>query len=45
MRVLIVAENASVRYGGEAILPYHYFRLLLARGVDVHLSVQARTRQ
>ena len=43
-RVLIVAENASVRFGGEAILPYHYFRLLLERGVDVHLIVHDRTR-
>jgi glycosyltransferase involved in cell wall biosynthesis len=41
-RVLIAAENASVRFGGEAILPYHYFRLLRARGVDAHLIVHAR---
>ena len=40
--VLIVAENASVRFGGEAILPYHYFRLLLARGIDAHLIVHER---
>ena len=44
MRVLIVAENASTRYGGEAIIPYHYFRLLRARGIDAHLIVHARTR-
>jgi glycosyltransferase involved in cell wall biosynthesis len=44
MRVLIVAENASTRFGGEAIIPYHYFRLLRARGVDAHLIVHARTR-
>jgi glycosyltransferase involved in cell wall biosynthesis len=44
MRVLIVAENASTRFGGEAILPYHYFRLLRDRGVDAHLIVHARTR-
>lgn len=44
MRVLIAAENASVRFGGEAILPYHYFRLLRQRGVDAHLVVHARTR-
>ena len=43
-RVLIVAENASTRFGGEAIIPYHYFRLLRARGVDAHLIVHARTR-
>ena len=44
MRVLIAAENASVRFGGEAILPYHYFRLLRHRGMDAHLIVHARTR-
>lgn len=44
MRVLIVAENASTRFGGEAIIPYHYFRLLRARGIDAHLLVHARTR-
>ncbi len=44
MRVLIAAENASARMGGEAILPYHYFRLLRARGVDAHLIVHARVR-
>jgi glycosyltransferase involved in cell wall biosynthesis len=44
MRVLVVAENASTRYGGEAIIPYHYFRLLRSRGIDAHLIVHARTR-
>ena len=44
MRVLIVAENASTRFGGEAILPYHYFRLLRGRGIDAHLIVHARPR-
>jgi glycosyltransferase involved in cell wall biosynthesis len=44
VRVCIVADSASVRFGGEAILPYHYFRLLSARGVDVWLVVHDRTR-
>ena len=44
VRVLIVAENASVRFGGEAILPCHYFRLLRERGIDAHLIVHERTR-
>ena len=43
-RILIVAENASTRLGGEAILPHHYFRLLRQRGLDAHLIVHARTR-
>jgi glycosyltransferase involved in cell wall biosynthesis len=44
LRVLIVAEHASTRLGGEAILPYHYFRGLRARGVDAFLIVHERTR-
>ncbi|WP_165249743.1 glycosyltransferase family 4 protein [Paludisphaera soli] len=43
-RVLIVSEHASVRFGGEAILPWHYFRLLRKRGVEAWLVVHARTR-
>jgi glycosyltransferase involved in cell wall biosynthesis len=44
MNVVIVAEHASVRFGGEAIIPYHYFRLLRARRVPTWLVVHARTR-
>jgi len=44
LRVLIVAEHASTRFGGEAILPYHYFRGLRARNVDAFLIVHERTR-
>jgi glycosyltransferase involved in cell wall biosynthesis len=44
MRVCIVADSASVRFGGEAILPYHYFRMLSQRGVDAWLVVHDRTR-
>jgi glycosyltransferase involved in cell wall biosynthesis len=44
LRVLVVAEHASTRLGGEAILPYHYFRGLRARGVDAFLIVHERTR-
>jgi len=42
--VLIVAENASARFGGEAILPVHYFRVLRRRGVEAWMVVHARTR-
>jgi glycosyltransferase involved in cell wall biosynthesis len=45
LRVVIVAQNASTRFGGEAILPWHYFRLLRKRGVDVRLVVHERTRE
>lgn len=42
--VLIVAEHASASFGGEAALPLHYFRVLLARGASVWLVTHARVR-
>ncbi|GAB4262362.1 MAG: hypothetical protein Kow0013_07880 [Pararhodobacter sp.] len=44
-RVLIVAENASTLFGGEAILPLKYVTLLHARGVDVRLITHERNRR
>ncbi len=44
MRVCIVADNASARFGGEAVLPLHYFRQLRRRGVDAWLVVHDRCR-
>jgi glycosyltransferase involved in cell wall biosynthesis len=44
LRVAIVAEHASARFGGEAFLPLHYFRRLLARGHDVHLFSHSRAQ-
>src|SRR5580700_7942572 len=44
MRVCIVAEHASKRFGGEAFLPVQYFGLLRARGIDAWLIVHSRTR-
>lgn len=43
-RVLIVADNASLHFGGEAALPYHYFRVLRRRGTEVWLLTHARVR-
>ena len=43
-RVLIVADGASARFGGEAALPLHYFRVLRGRKVPVWLLVNARNR-
>jgi glycosyltransferase involved in cell wall biosynthesis len=43
-RVLIVSEHASARFGGEAALPLHYFRVLRRRGYNVWLITHARTR-
>jgi glycosyltransferase involved in cell wall biosynthesis len=42
MRVLIVADNASSQFGGEALLPFNYFRLLRARNIDARLLVHER---
>jgi glycosyltransferase involved in cell wall biosynthesis len=42
--VLIVCEHASTRFGGEAILPWHYFRILRRRGIDARLVAHQRTR-
>jgi glycosyltransferase involved in cell wall biosynthesis len=44
MKVLIVADNASNQFGGEAFLPFNYFRLLRARNVDARLVVHERNR-
>ena len=43
-RVLIVCDHASAKFGGEAILPLHYFRLLRNRGYETWLVTHARTR-
>jgi glycosyltransferase involved in cell wall biosynthesis len=43
-KVILVAENASRRFGGEAAIPYHLFRVLRARGADVRLVTHERTR-
>jgi len=44
LRVAVVAENASLRFGGEASLPLHYFARLRARGIEAWLIVHGRTR-
>jgi glycosyltransferase involved in cell wall biosynthesis len=45
MRVCIVAEHASTQFGGEAILPVHYFRFLRSKGVAVWMVVHSRTQK
>ena len=44
MRICIVAEHASYKFGGEAVLPLHYFAGLRARGIEAWLVVHTRTR-
>src|SRR5437868_6749104 len=44
MRIIIVADNASTLFGGEAFIPLNYFRLLRARNIDVRMVVHARNK-
>src|SRR6516225_9642892 len=44
LRVVIATANCSLLMGGEAALPYQYFRFLRLREVDVHLVTCARNR-
>jgi glycosyltransferase involved in cell wall biosynthesis len=43
-RVVIVAEHASAKFGGEAALPLNYFRILRQRNVPAWLVTHERTR-
>jgi glycosyltransferase involved in cell wall biosynthesis len=40
-----VCEHASSKFGGEAALPLHYFRVLRRRGYAVWLITHSRTRE
>lgn len=44
LRILIIAEHASLNFGGEAALPLHYFRILRNRNIETWLIVHERTR-
>lgn len=44
MKVIIVAPHASARFGGESILPLHYFTRLPKFNVRPFLVVHERTR-
>ncbi|TVP72554.1 MAG: glycosyltransferase [Rhodobacteraceae bacterium] len=44
MKIAIAAENASARFGGEAVLPLKYAQLLRNRGHAVSLITHARNR-
>lgn len=45
LRILIACDSASLRFGGEAALPLHYFRFLIKQGVYVRLVVHERCRE
>lgn len=42
LRVAVVCDVCSLRLGGEAAIPFHYFRLLRQAGIDAHLVAHAR---
>ena len=44
MNILIIAPQASAKFGGESILPLHYFTRLSERGNNVHMLVHERTK-
>jgi glycosyltransferase involved in cell wall biosynthesis len=44
MRILIVSDNISIKMGGEASLPFYYFKLFRTRGIDVYCVCHARVR-
>jgi glycosyltransferase involved in cell wall biosynthesis len=44
LRIVLVAENVSLKIGGEASRPYYCFKLMRAWGVDAWLVCHARTR-
>ncbi|MEG4999419.1 glycosyltransferase family 4 protein [Microcoleus sp. B4-D4] len=44
MRIVIVAQNASTKFGGESLLPVNYFRILRSRKIETWLVVHARTQ-
>lgn len=45
LRILIVSDNASDLFGGEAILPLQYFRRLRNRDMDVWLVTHERVKK
>lgn len=44
MRIVIVAQNASTKFGGESLLPVNYFRILRSRQIETWLVTHARTQ-
>lgn len=44
LHILIACDSASLRFGGEAALPLHYFRFLLGKGIACRLVVHERCR-
>jgi len=45
LKILIVSENATDNFGGESVLPLHYFRELYHQGEDVWLITHVRVKE
>ena len=45
IKVAIIADNASTQFGGEAILPFHYYTRLKARGLTTFLVTNERCKE
>jgi glycosyltransferase involved in cell wall biosynthesis len=45
LRILIACDSASLRFGGEAALPLHYFRYMQSHGEYCRLVVHERCRE
>ncbi|MCB2426640.1 glycosyltransferase family 4 protein [Methylophaga pinxianii] len=45
IRVLIVSENATDQFGGESILPLHYFRFLRQENIATWLITHERVKE
>jgi len=43
LKVCIVGQNASLKFGGEASTPWFFFKYLRAQNIDTHLVVHGRT--
>ena len=44
LRILILSDSASLKFGGEASLPFLYFKLLRQRNIEAWLYVHERTK-
>jgi glycosyltransferase involved in cell wall biosynthesis len=45
LRVALVADTASAKFGGESIHPIHYFRIMRSRGIEAWLVCNGRTKE
>jgi glycosyltransferase involved in cell wall biosynthesis len=44
LRIALVTDTASAKFGGESIHPVHYFRILRSRGISTWLVCHGRTQ-